>query len=162
MHISTVSLAGMLPVMKFSWSRSSTVRRSMAAGTNSKPVLEQSIASDGERLWHIQRFGHGCPLHAAASNSKGNHSRSIILHWEGQLEGRKKGAINVLKMVWINERQLSRPTNQMNDYTQHCLAECNVNPLFLQNQSGKTALSSNTCLLLLTCLSKVAPEVPWR
>lgn len=54
----------------------------MAAGTKSKPVLEQRIASDGERLWHIQRFGHGCPLQAAASNSKENHSRSIILHRE--------------------------------------------------------------------------------
>lgn len=54
----------------------------MAAGTNSKPVLEQRIASDGERLWHMQRFGHGCPLHAAASNSKDNHSRSIILYWK--------------------------------------------------------------------------------
>ena len=68
--------------MKFSWSRSSTVRRSMAAGTKSKPVLEQRIASDGERLWHMQRFGHCCPRHAAASNSKDNHSRSIILDGE--------------------------------------------------------------------------------
>lgn len=68
--------------MKFSWRRSSTVLRSMAVGTKSKPVLEQRMASDGERLWHIQRFGHDCPLHAAASNSRENHSRSIILYWE--------------------------------------------------------------------------------
>lgn len=68
------------PVMKFSWSRSSTVRRSIAEGTNSKPVLEQRMARDGERLWHMQRLGHGCPLHTAASNSKDNHSLSILLH----------------------------------------------------------------------------------
>lgn len=54
----------------------------MVPGTNSKPVLEQRMASDGERLWHMQRFGHGCPLHAAASNSKENHNCSIILHRE--------------------------------------------------------------------------------
>lgn len=66
------------PVIKFSWSRNSTVRRSMAAGTKSKPVLEQRMASDGDKLWHMQRFGHGCPLHAAASNSRENHSRSIV------------------------------------------------------------------------------------
>lgn len=75
-------LGGMSPVMKFSWSRSSTVRRSIATGTNSKPVLEQRMARDGERLWHMQRFGQGCPLHTATSSSKDNHSRSIILHME--------------------------------------------------------------------------------
>lgn len=62
----------------------------MAAGTKSKPVLEQRMASDGERLWHIQRFGHGCALHAVASNSRENHSRSIILHWERDNWGKKK------------------------------------------------------------------------
>lgn len=77
------------PVMKFSWRRSSTVLRSMAAGTKSKPVLEQRMASDGERLWHMQRFGHGCPLHADASNSRENHSRSIILHWEQDNWGKR-------------------------------------------------------------------------
>lgn len=62
----------------------------MAAGTKSKPVLEQRMARDGERLWHIQRFGHGCALHAAASNSRENHSRSIILHWEQDNWGEKR------------------------------------------------------------------------
>lgn len=56
----------------------------MAAGTKSKPVLEQRMASDGERLWHMQRFGHGCALHAVASSSRESHSRSIILHWMEQ------------------------------------------------------------------------------
>ncbi|TNN34233.1 hypothetical protein EYF80_055606 [Liparis tanakae] len=60
----------------------STVRRSMAAGINSKPVLEQRMASDGERLWHMQRLGHGWPRHAAASSSRENHSRSMMLHRE--------------------------------------------------------------------------------
>lgn len=74
----------LMAVIKFSVSRSSTVRRSMTVGTKSRPVLAQRMASEGDRFWHMQRLGHSCPLVETASINKEKISRSILprAFWE--------------------------------------------------------------------------------